>query len=137
MPWTWAERRLRALVRDHIGTWADSFGDEHDRAAESAVVVLDGDEVASLDRVALDNDVVRLLVEALDRTCSPRDRQVLLSVKAQAAAGDPSPANTVAAMHGMNPPAVRKVVQRCRGALRSLAESDERFAPLGGLSLLS
>lgn len=138
MPWTWAERKLRALVRAHVGIYADEFGDAHDRVADvpSATDHIDRDEIDSLKRVAADNATVRLLIQALAECCTERDAQLLLAVKAQAAAGDPSPANTVAAQRGMTPAAVRKVVSRARAALRALAESNARYAPLRDLALI-
>ena len=44
---------------------------------------------------------------ALQSVASERDRRVFLEVAVQAASGDPSPANTVAQMFGLQPAAVR------------------------------
>jgi hypothetical protein len=137
MPWTWAERRLRALVSGYIGQWTDEFDDrKHDTVAPSAPRVTDRDDMAHLARVARDNEVVALLIEALAQVCSERDGQILIAVKAQAEAGDPSPSNTIAAERGMTPAAVRQVVKRTRTRVLNLAARDGRFAPLAELPLL-
>jgi len=139
MPWTWAEKRLRSLASSYVGQWTQELGDDHDDTTPegAAVAVESGDDMHSLATVAATDPTVQLLIEALRLRCSARDAEILMSVKAQAAAGDPSPANTVAAQHAMLPAAVRQVVKRSRDAVRGLAEHDERFTPLRGLALLA
>lgn len=137
MPWTWAERRLRAIARSHIGQWADELNEDHDTAAGPVTVTLDHDDMDHLTRAAVDDDTIRLLLEAFSLVCTPRDAQILIAVKAQAAAGDPSPANTVAFERNMNPPAVRQVAKRTRDRVLQLAATNPRFAPLTDLPLLA
>jgi hypothetical protein len=137
MPWTWAERRLRSIARAHIGQWADELNDDHDGADGPAAVALDHDDMDNLVRAAVDHETIRLLLEAFEIACTERDAQILIAVKAQAAAGDPSPANTVAAERGMKPPAVRQAAKRTRDRVLHLAATDARFAPLADLPLLA
>jgi hypothetical protein len=138
MPWTLAAKRLRSLASSYVGQWTQELGDDHDGPAPGPAIGTEtGDDMHSLATVAATDPTVQLLIEALHLRCSARDAEILMSVKAQAAAGDPSPANTVAAQHGMKPAAVRQVVKRSRDAVRGLAEHDERFTPLRGLALLA
>lgn len=138
MPWTWAERRLRALVASHVGQWADEFDDHHhDTEAPSGAPAIDGDDAVSLSVIARREPLVALLVEALAEACSERDGQVFIAVKLQAIAGDPSPANTIAAERGLTPVNVRKIASRTRARLLHLAVADAHYAPLAGLPLLA
>ena len=81
--------------------------------------------------------ISRLVHDALRRVGSARDAQILLEVRLQATSGDPSPAVTVGAEHGMRPDAVRQVTRRMRARLRDLADADERFEALAGLALVA
>lgn len=137
MPWTWAERRMRTIARSHIGQWADELSDDHDGPADPVTTHHDDDDMDRLIRAAADDEMIRLLLEALSLACSERDAQILVALKAQAAAGDPSPANTIAAERGMKPPAVRQVAKRARDRVLRLAEQDARFKPLVDLPLLA
>ncbi len=142
MPWTWAERRLRAIARSHIGQWADELNDDHDGPAAPVTVEFDRgdfvrDDMDHLERAAAHEAVLRLLLEAFALACKARDAQILIAVKAQAAAGDPSPANTVAAERGMKAPAVRQAAKRTRDRLLHLAATNDRFGPLADLPLLA
>jgi hypothetical protein len=137
MPWTWAERRLRAIVNGYVGLHTRELGEHDGGIAPSGDAPTDVDELDHLEQAAAGDAVIRLLVEALDAVCTRRDAQVFLSVRAQAAGGDPSPANTVAARHGMKPPAVRQAAKRVGDRLRALALVDPVFAPLLDLRLLS
>ena len=65
-----------------------------------------------------------------------RDRAILLEVKLQTDAGDPSPSVTVARDYGLKPDAVRQVVKRTLDRLRVLAEREPRFAGLIELPIL-
>ena len=65
-----------------------------------------------------------------------RDRAILLEVKLQTDAGDPSPSVTVARDYGLKPDAVRQVVKRTLDRLRVLAELEPRFAGLIELPIL-
>jgi hypothetical protein len=136
MPWTWAERRLRSLCQRHIGQWADVLSDDHDGPAGPAVDHQDHDDMDHLARVATDDETIQLLLEGLALTSTARDAQLFIALKAQAAAGDPSPSVTVAAEHAMKPDAVRQAARRTRVKLVELAEKDKRFAPLADLPLL-
>lgn len=140
LPWTWAERRLRAVVSRFVGIHADPLGDAGREAVAQPLARMagpEGDDLEVLGELARAHPHCALLLEALEQVASPRNRAILLSVKAQAALGDPSPAVTVAREHGMRPDAVRQVVKRVLDRLRSLAAGDEHFAPLADLPLLS
>ncbi len=137
MPWTWAERRLRAIARGHIGQWADELNDDHDGPAAPVTPAVDHDHMDHLVQAAAKDGTIRLLLEAFSIACTERDAQILVAVKAQAAAGDPSPANTVAAERGMKPPAVRQAAKRTRDRVLDLAAKNPKFAPLADLPLLA
>lgn len=134
-PWTWADRRLGALVAGWVGIHADGLDGVElvmppsAPAAEADVVGLFTD---------LDSPLCRLLADAFDVAhVSVRDRSLLLEVRLQASLGDPSPAHTVAPVHAMRPDAVRQAVKRTRDRLRRLAHDDARFAPLADLALIA
>ena len=139
-PWTWAERRLRALVATFIGLHTDVLEDERAdtlAAAEAAGLDEDPDELAVLDVLAATGDRARLLRDAFGRVASPRNQAITLEVKVQAAMGDPSPAVTVGRRRGMKPDAVRQVVKRTLDGLRQLAATDPTYAPLADLPFLA
>lgn len=140
LPWVWAERVVMGVVRDHLGQYGVPFEEGlHGRRAEDggpAFAVADHDEDEALDLLAQANPLCALLREALAREASPRDRKVFLDHAVQQAGGDPSPATTVARLHGVTPANVRKIVQRVRQRLVRLARAEARFTPLLGLPIL-
>jgi len=130
-PWTWARHRLISLAFNRIGILADDLDDlthqeqpdTHDPdAAEAAVVVLRGLEA--------EHDGVRILTTALGRITSERNGAVWLDVLSEQAAGNRSPAETVAKNHDLTAANVRKICQRVRCQLRALAESESEFESL-------
>ena len=138
-PWTWAEKRLRALVTTFIDLHADPLDEERvgELAEGPAGWGVDPDEVDILDAIATRGDRARLLKEALERVATPRNRAITLEVKVQAAMGDRSPAVTVGRQHGMRPDAVRQVVKRTLDGVRQLAAAEPAFAPLAELPFLA
>jgi hypothetical protein len=120
MPWVWARARVLALVHGHIGTFADELDDSH----------LDLEAPPVLPRIEEPREVLRQAARRhpaardLDRrlaAVSERDADVWLGVQLEKAAGNRSPAVTVAVDHDMQPAAVRKVVQRVGERLSDVA----------------
>ncbi|HET7487019.1 MAG TPA: hypothetical protein VFJ85_03765 [Acidimicrobiales bacterium] len=137
LPWTWADRRLRALASAHVGVRAGELPPDVAGPEAGPAPPVEADEVEVLHALARERPDCRLLLQALDSVASPRNQSILLSVKVQAALGDPSPSVTVARQHGLRPDAVRQVVKRALDKLRGLAAGDDRFAPLADLALLA
>ena len=116
--------------------------DLHDRTASAPPAPAERDgpddgEWIVLRRLARSDGDVAMVVQALERVGSLRDRSVLLELRTQLVAGDPSPAVTVAARYDMTPEAVRQVASRVRQRLRTLAASEPGFAPLADLPLVA
>ena len=146
LPWNWAGRRLRGVAAAFIGQYADSVDglpggpdrlDSHARPADPPGPGAESEPLDLLGELATTGAMCRLVNDALYRVGSPRDARILLEVRLQATTGDPSPAVTVGAEHGMRPDAVRQVTRRMRARLRHLADSDERFEALAGLALVA
>lgn len=140
LPWNWAGHRVAGIVSGWVGQHAVEF----DAGRHEAVVIEElrhaHDELEEIEVLAgLRNTHpgCALLFEALERVASERDRALLLEVRAQDAAGDPSPAVTVGKRHGMKPDAVRQVACRVRNRLRVLAATEGRFAELEGMAILA
>ena len=138
LPWNWAGRRLASIAQRWVGQHADPL-DDHDVVAAEQLRAI-GDEPDGLEvfaRLAPCHDGCALLIEAFDHgRVKPRDRAILLEVKLQTEAGDPSPAITVARDYGLKPDAVRQVVKRTLDRLRAVAEREPRFAGLIELPIL-
>jgi hypothetical protein len=138
LPWTWAARRLAHLAARWVGQHADRFDPaRHDGSAESHAVERDGEELEVLGRLAGCHDRCALVEEALARVATARDRAILLELRVQEVEGDPSPANTVAARHGLKPEAVRQVTCRVRARLRRLASAEARYAAIACIPLVA
>jgi len=141
LPWVWAARRLRVLASAHVGQYGETFDpDRHepDGASPPAPAGDDADsQVEVLDRLASAHPLCRLLREALAQVGSARDGEIFLELQVQRLAGDRSPAVTVGRQFGLRPAAVRQVRRRTRARLRSLADIDDRFAPLAALDLVA
>jgi DNA-directed RNA polymerase specialized sigma24 family protein len=142
-PWTWAGRRVRAIVSAHVGQFADPLPEgglaeaEHPVVAPPAGTEGAGDDVlAAFGRLAAARREVRLLHEALDRVSRPAQQEILFEVKMQAGQGDPSPAVTVARAKALRPESVRQTCKRLLDRVSHLAATDPYFAPLADLHLL-
>lgn len=144
LPWTWAGRRLAGVASQWVGQHADELdagrvelcaGQEPVTPASGAA----GDE-AELDvlaRLAGRHAGCALVLEALERVAGPRDQAIVLELRSQGAAGDPSPALTVARRHNVSPEVVRQVACRVRARLSRLATEDRRFADLADLPIVA
>lgn len=119
-PWVWAHHRVRAVVHHHVGTFAKQLDDEHLDLEAPAPVERIEDPREVLRRAAERHPAARQLEERLGRI-SERDARIYLGVALEKAAGNRSPAVTVGADHGLQPPAVRKVVQRVGERLADVA----------------
>lgn len=141
LPWVWAERRLRRMVSDHLGQHHDSL--DVDGAAERLVSPPalacsdDPDEVEVLRALAGHRPEAALLLAALERVTSVRDRAILLAYEAYRGDGDPSPANTIAGQFAVTPANARQIVKRAKDKVRALASGEAEFAPLRDLALLA
>lgn len=140
LPWTWAGRRLRRMVSDHIGQHHDSLdADELPELVATAPSVT-FDDIAELDvlkALAADRPEARLLLDALERVTTLRDRAILLAYEAYRADGDPSPANTVAGQFAVSPANARQIVKRAKDRMRVLASGEAEFAGLRDIALLA
>ena len=142
LPWTWAERRLRALAAAYVGIHADALDTErHEHLAATAEAGTgdpsDPDVLEVLDQLASRRPECALVSEALGRVANARNRGIVLDVRVQSALGDPSPATTVGRDVGLQPEAVRQVVHRTRRALRHLVDQEPRFAPVAATMLVA
>jgi hypothetical protein len=141
-PWTWAQRRLARLASGYVGIHADPLpealsGWRDGGGSSSGSSRPDPEPLSLLERLAARHPQCRLLLDALDRVSSPRNRQILLEVRLQASLGDPAPAVTVGRTFGLRPDAVRQVVKRTRDAIGRLAAEEPRFAALGAIPLVA
>ena len=142
-PWGWARGRLISLAFAQLGILADDF-DKHpallaDKSDPGEAIDADSSALPSeiLGRFAADRSDAALLVEALELEISERDRLVWLDALSEKAAGNRSPAVTVAQTHDISPALVRKICQRVRQRLHDLGTDDDRFSPLLGLPALA
>jgi hypothetical protein len=140
-PWGWARHRVASVVDEYIGQFHRPLpeGPERvdERRPEPARSTEEHSSLAVLERLAEQDPILAVLVDALAQVASPRDRRVFLETRVQAALGDPSPAATVAEIEGMRPEAVRKQHSRVLGRLRELARTDPRYAALADLPLVA
>lgn len=140
LPWNWAGHRVVAIVSG----WVGQHGVEYDPERHEQVVreelsraADELEELEVLEDLRSSHPGCDLLFEALERVASTRDRRILLAVRVQTAAGDPSPSVTVAREMGMRPDAVRQAAHRVRSRLKILAATEGRFAPLGDMAILA
>jgi hypothetical protein len=144
LPWTWANRRLAGVASQWVGQHADELDADRVelRAGEEPVTPAPGaaEDEAELDvlvRLAGRHAGCALVLEALERVAGPRDQAIVLELRSQGAAGDPSPALTVARRHNVSPEVVRQVACRVRARLSHLAAGDRRFAGVADLPIVA
>jgi hypothetical protein len=136
-PWTWAERRLAGVASSWVGQHSDEL-DERSTHVPSprARSGREPKPLAVLDDAG--DPMCRLLRRAFDAAqVSARDRSLLLEMQLQRSLGDPSPAETVATLHGLSAPAVRQAVKRAKDRLRDLVSTTPAFEPLRDIVLLA
>jgi hypothetical protein len=142
LPWVWGRRLLHAVVDRMVGRYhlqLDPGSEPEDPGIGPIGQAVDDDRsfVEVLEGLGRRNPLCALLRRALERVTSPRDRDIFLQYADCRAGHDPSPSHTLAARHGLTPAAVRKVVQRVRRRILTLAEREPEFAPLADLPVLS
>jgi hypothetical protein len=130
------------VASDWVGQFADEFDatwteTEGGDAVSAPAPVGDEPELDVLLRMADDHVGCALVLEALERVASRRDQAILLELAAQGLAGDPSPARTVAAHHGVSTDVVRQAACRVRNRLNRLAADDRHFAGLADLPIVA
>ena len=131
LPWTWAKRRLRALVSRHIGQHADELdADRHEVPEPAPAPSGEHTELEVLVALAALRPDCALLLEGLQAIATERNQAIFLAYRVQTSLGDPSPASTVGALFRMRPDAIRQAVHRTQQRLRDLAGRDERFRGL-------
>ena len=144
LPWTWAGRRLAGVASQWVGQHADELdaarvelrvGEEPATPAPGAE--RDEAELDVLVRLAGRHAGCALVLEALERVAGPRDQAIVLELRSQGLAGDPSPALTVARRHHVSPEVVRQVASRVRSRLSRLAAEDRRFTGLADLPIVA
>lgn len=162
LPWTWAERAIRADLVAWIGHPHDELPVElhgelpiernGERAGDgggteggdgapgrTTAFVLDGtrrpaDDLAGL---AAREPLVALLCAAIRHVASPRDTDVHIQYRLQKKLGDRSPAHTVGVEFGLAPDNVRQIDLRVRRKLGALIERDPAFEELRELHWLA
>lgn len=112
LPWVWARRRITALVHDHVGTFTRELDETHLEIEAPPVAERLEQPLEVLRSLAGRHPSAQQLDRQLRLVASDRDADIWLDVQLERAAGNRSPAVTVAANHDMRPDAVRKVVQR-------------------------
>lgn len=144
LPWTWAGRRLAAVASSWVGQHADELDatrlEMDTREEPMPPAPGDSGDEAELDvlaRLAGRHAGCALVLAALERVASRRDQAIVLELRSQGAAGDPSPALTVARRHNVSPEVVRQVACRVRARLNHLATEDRRFAGVADLAIVA
>jgi len=130
LPWTWAERAIRAEIVAWLGHPAVEW-DSHAHSPPAHEPVMVTPDIVDL---AATHDVLQRLLLALDDVASERDARVHLEYQVQKALGDRAPANTVADMFDLTPANVRQIDRRVRTRLGELRASDSAYAELARLS---
>jgi hypothetical protein len=143
LPWNWAIARLRPIATQWVGQYSDEIDTVlDDELAGSELVdpnhgTLHANDVELLTELASCHEGCALVLEALERVASERDRAIVLELRVQSANGDAAPAVTIANRHGLSAAAVRQVACRVRSRLRQLAADEARFASLADLALVA
>lgn len=121
LPWLWARKRITGLVHDHVGTFADELNETHLEIEVPPVAERIEQPLVVLRSLAGRHPSANQLDRRLRLVASDRDADIWLDVQLERAAGNRSPAVTVAVNHDMRPDAVRKVVQRVGERLNDVA----------------
>jgi hypothetical protein len=139
LPWVWGRRRLAAVVGELLPPPTLPFPDDEPEATVGGVLFVGDDETPPMDilrRMAVGNELLGLLVEALGRALTPVDQDLLLTYEVQKRSGDPSPSLTIGPIFGLGGDAVRQRAARARRRLLAVIGAEPRFAPLTGLALV-
>lgn len=140
-PWNWAEHRIRNIVNGWVGVYADSIDDDRARQLidEGLTAACDEPDLDVTYRALVESTPIVSKVHAAARSARLDDDQFLLMVeyRIHQRQGDPSPARTLAARHGVTPEVVRQRVSRSRRRLRAVITSDPQFADIADLDLVA
>lgn len=141
LPWNWAEGRIRAVVNGWVGVHADAI-DDHWAALEQADEVhalTDEDSIAAtFARLVREDPMVRLVAEAAREARLDDIALVcILDYQVQLDQGDPSPAHTLAGRYGVSPETLRQRICRGRRRIRTVVDTDPRFAALADFALVA
>lgn len=120
-PWVWARLHITSLVHDHIGTFARPLDEEHFRVEAPVAQPALPEPREVLQDLARRHPSAHRLDRHLTANVTDRDASIWLGVHLEKAAGNRSPAVTIAADHGLRPDAVRKVVQRVSERMANVA----------------
>lgn len=136
LPWVWANRAIQAAIVKSLGQPSLERPDIEVSAEDQAPSAHPESDIDWYD-LADRHGMVDVLLGALDHVATHRDSQVHLEYLAQRSLGDPSPANTVAAMFDLSPANVRQIDRRVRIKLGRLAVDDQSYAALRSLDWLA
>jgi hypothetical protein len=125
LPWVYAYRSIREAIVKDVGHALVDVDVDTNVADTSAVS--SGDAVIDLRDMATRFDEVAAWIEAVESVANERDRHVHLEYQVQKRLGDPSPANTVAAMFSLSPANVRQIDRRVRQRLEDSPFAELRF----------
>lgn len=114
LPWRWADHRVAAVVRRHVGQRAVCLDDVVGAVEAQAVGPVEPEGRALIDvfDAVAERDPRVAAVAERTRAVSRRDLEVWLEYRDAQAAGNPSAASAIASAHGLSVAAVRKIAQR-------------------------
>jgi DNA-directed RNA polymerase specialized sigma24 family protein len=137
-PWVWASKRLRRLAASYLGqhSLVIDESDPADTSSEQNAAGVDEDPVDLLRRAVGIRPDADVFADALRVVASDRDQRVFLDMIQEVAGGNRRPSITVAASWSMTPSAVRKVVERVRWRLNTLASVDDTYAGIVAIPAL-
>ncbi|MCX7620498.1 MAG: hypothetical protein N2037_06595 [Acidimicrobiales bacterium] len=134
LPWVWADRAIRRIVVSYIGHPSVEFDPgQHDGPDVS---LTDRDVEVRFEELVQRHPDLDLLLQAIARVGSDRDRAVHVQYRIQKGLGDLSPAHTVGAEFGLKPAHVRQIDRRMRNRLVELIKRDPKYARLAELRWL-
>lgn len=130
MPWNWAERAIRHRMGEVIGHRVVELADEVLPDDSDHAGWDDDGEGFLLERLRSSDERLPLLLETLQAVTTDRNYGVVVEFLEQKGFGDPSPANTVGARHGLEPDNVRQIARRAKVAVRARIDADPSLMAL-------
>jgi hypothetical protein len=128
LPWTWAERAIRAEVVRFVGHRTTSDVECHLPSSEPAPEgLLDVDDFRAL---AQRDPRVAMLADVVAQLGSVRDQRIFVEYRLQKELGDPAPSHVVAREFGVTPANVRQIDHRMRRKLAALVAATPDYAAL-------
>lgn len=129
-PWTWAAGKVAETTFRTLGLFTDDLPPEAELPVPGVAVVHDEDIMVSFELAAEISRSGQALARALGVVANDRDHRIWLEFIGEKAAGNRSPAVTVAELYGVSQANVRKICQRVREGLVRLAEGDPQYESL-------